>query len=121
MDKSSLTNRAIRVLAPGVGFNLNPGPGNDPIIVWDNPAEALNLALIEAKMVELEPGLDGEISNAPLLVQIDSLERSALRQMRTLMRDQHFPSDVPAAEKAFAQNKIRQIDMDIENLRSQLQ
>ena len=71
-------------------------------------------------MIALNAAPDIDAANNAILGQIEKKERDAIRSLRELMREQHFPGDLTPQAKAFAQNKVRSIDQEIEVLRGQL-
>ena len=63
---------------------------------------------------------DKAAANAPVLAAIEAKELLALRSMRELRRAQEY-ADVPAADVAFAKNRLKALDDEIKALRGTLQ
>jgi hypothetical protein len=79
----------------------------DVIVDWHIPEPQPTLEEIPAIVDAYKTYRIVEIANVAILEQITIKETDAIRSLRELIREQHFPGDLTPQAKAFAQNRVR--------------
>ena len=104
------------VLAPAARAELDaPAPLDEYVFTYNQGwGTATTSSVVQQANDEVTAKYNADIED-----QIYVLERESMRPLRELRRNADH-SDVPAADVAFAQNKIRKVDTDIKALRALL-